>query len=225
MKKEDIKVTDIQRILFGEAPAAFALEVFVRTFFVYLALLFTLKLLGKRMTGQLTITELAVMITLGAIVSVPMQIPDRGIVQGLLILLLAALFLRGLNYLSFKKPKMEHIIQGRVNTLVADGVMNIEALKRLNISRQQLFTVLRNRQINHLGKVSRVYLEACGLFSVYTGNEPAPGLPIYPLQDQELLQEAEKAPGTLACCDCGTLNEGAPSCRHCGGSDFVDAVK
>ncbi|MDX3916076.1 MULTISPECIES: DUF421 domain-containing protein [Olivibacter] len=103
MKKEEIKLTDIQRILFGETPAAFMLEVFIRTIIIYLALLLVLKLLGKRMTGQLTIAEMAVMITMGAIVAVPMQIPDRGIVQGIIILLLAVAFLRGLNYLSYNR--------------------------------------------------------------------------------------------------------------------------
>jgi uncharacterized membrane protein YcaP (DUF421 family) len=225
MKKEDIRIGDISRILFGEAPAVFALEVLVRTVLVYVALLLALKLFGKRMTGQLTITELAVMVTLGAIVAVPMQIPDRGILQGLLILILAALFLRGLNYLSFRRKKAEEVIQGKVKTLVADGVMNIVTLDMLNISRQQLFTVLRNQQIAHLGKVSRVYLEACGIFSIYIENKPRPGLPIYPPEDYRLVQDAEKATGVRACCSCGTLDSQAQRCRHCGAANFVEALK
>jgi len=78
MKKEEIHLYDIKRILLGQAPVEFMLEVLIRTVITYIALLFLLKLLGKRMDGQVTIIEMSVMITLGAIVSVAMQLPDRG---------------------------------------------------------------------------------------------------------------------------------------------------
>lgn len=38
--------------------------------------------MGKRMAGQLTTSEMAVMITLGAIVAAPIQLPDRGLITG-----------------------------------------------------------------------------------------------------------------------------------------------
>src|SRR5687767_8208554 len=102
MKKEEINLWDIERLLFGRAPPEFLLEVFIRALIVYLATLVVVRLLGKRMSGQLTITEMAVMITLGAIISVPMQLPDRGILPGLLALLCALAFQRGINWLGFK---------------------------------------------------------------------------------------------------------------------------
>lgn len=67
MEKKDIHFNDLHRLLFGEAPAIFLLEVFIRTLFTYLILLVITRWLGKRMTGQLSITEMAVMLTLGAI--------------------------------------------------------------------------------------------------------------------------------------------------------------
>jgi uncharacterized membrane protein YcaP (DUF421 family) len=223
MKKEEIKIEDIRRILFGEAPVMFAFEVLIRTTIVYLGLLLALKLLGKRMTGQLTITEMAVMITLGAIVSVPMQMPDRGMLQGLLILLLAVLFLRGINYLSFKKKKAEVVIQGKVNILVTDGIIDLQTLRRLNISKQQLFSVLRNKQIFQLGAVKRVYIEACGLFSVYENENKQPGLPLYPSEDSKLLNMA-KGVRESACSNCGKVAIEPSVCDHCGNDKFVPAI-
>ena len=79
MKKEDIQPWDWQRILFGQAPPEFLIEVFLRTTLIYLALLVVTRALGKRMGGQLSISELAVMVTLGAIVSPAMQIPQLGL--------------------------------------------------------------------------------------------------------------------------------------------------
>jgi hypothetical protein len=59
MKKEDIHLSDWSRLLLGEAPPLFLLEVFVRTLVIYVFLLFILRWLGKRMSGQLIIMELS----------------------------------------------------------------------------------------------------------------------------------------------------------------------
>src|SRR5690606_22922220 len=144
MEKEDIKLSDWQRILFGDAPMIFLLEVFLRTVVVYCALLIALRCMGKRMTGQLSVTEMAVMITLGAIVSVPMQLADRGIFLGLQVLLCALLFHQGINRWQVFSERAERIAEGLESLLVKDGVLQLASLKANKISRQQLFAALRN---------------------------------------------------------------------------------
>jgi uncharacterized membrane protein YcaP (DUF421 family) len=70
-------------------------EVFIRTLIIYVFLLFVLRWLGKRMSGQLAIMELSVMLTLGAIAAASMQLPDHGILEGFLLLLCALLSAQG----------------------------------------------------------------------------------------------------------------------------------
>jgi len=55
---------------------------------IYIFLLAVVAWLGKRMSGYVTIMELAIAIMLGAIVAPPMETPERGIVQGIVILFL-----------------------------------------------------------------------------------------------------------------------------------------
>src|SRR4051812_35148141 len=107
MKKEEIKFGDWQRILFGEAPPVFLLEVLLRTLLIFVALLVITRLLGKRMSGQLTVTEMAVMLMLGAIVGAGVQMPDRGLLSAFLVLVLALVFQRGVTWLDGKSPKVE----------------------------------------------------------------------------------------------------------------------
>ena len=64
MKPEEIKLEDWQRILFGNITPLFLAEVFIRTLIMYLVLLTVVRWLGKRMSGQLTIIEMTMMITL-----------------------------------------------------------------------------------------------------------------------------------------------------------------
>jgi len=180
MEESQIKLDDLHRIFIGEAPLEFLVEVLGRAIILYIALLIILRLMGKRMCGQLTISELAVMITLGAIVSSPMQIPERGIVQGIVILICALAFQRGINFLGFKSKRMEKTVQGDVCLLISDGEVNTAQLKKEKISEYQLYAMLRNEQIFNLGQVERAYLEANGSISIFTSPDDKPGKSIIP---------------------------------------------
>lgn len=130
MEKDEIHFGDIKRWLFGQMPPEFAIEVFIRTILIYIFLLLVVRLMGKRMSGQITLTEMAVMITLGAIVSPAMQLPDRGLLFGVVGLLIALLFQRGYNYLGVKSSKLEDITQGTLSLLVKDGELNLGELEK-----------------------------------------------------------------------------------------------
>ena len=228
MKKEDIHLWDIQRILFGEAPVGFMIEVFIRTVLIYLILLVTVRLMGKRMSGQLTIQEMAVTLTLGAIVSPAMQIPNVGLAQGALILLLAFVFQRGFNLLEFKNRKLEKLNHGAVVLLVKDGVMLLDAMDHNKLSRQQLFAVLRAEGIYNLGQVQRVYLEAFGMFSIYEGKESKPGLSIFPPDDEEIRTFVKNDKlEIMVCKSCGNTAEKGltnQSCTVCEANEWIPAT-
>jgi uncharacterized membrane protein YcaP (DUF421 family) len=230
MDKEEIFLGDWKRLLLGNAPLEFMLEVIIRSLFIYCLLLFVIRLLGKRMSGQLTITELAIMLTLGAIVAVPMETPERGVLQGVLLLFLILIFQRVLTWFIYKNKKFEDLTQGKMSLLVKDGVLQLQEIDKLHVSREQLFTVLRNKEIFNLGKVKRLYQEACGDFSIYPFQQPQPGLPILPLGDkpiQKTLQPAKD--GVMVCTRCGNTSKDKPTtsqpCVVCGDKDWQPAVQ
>jgi uncharacterized membrane protein YcaP (DUF421 family) len=226
MKKEEINISDIQRILFGEAPPVFLLEVFVRTVIIYIILLVVMRWLGKRMSGQLTIMEMAVMLTLGAIVSVAMQVPDRGIILSVLVLTCTLAFHRGLGRLGFKNSRIEKITQGKMSVLVKDGVLQLNEMEKCRVSKQQLFAQLRGSQIYNLGRVKRVYLEACGLFSTFETAESKPGLSVLPPGEQQLFS-AKQPIALIACINCGFVKSKDTTnqpCTSCSCNEWTEAV-
>src|SRR3954447_13091882 len=119
-----------KRILIGRAPFEFALEVLLRTIVVYLVLVAAVRLLGKRMSGQVTNLELGVMLTLGAIVSVPMQAADRGLVPGLVLLCCIVLLQRAFSQVEACSLPAARVLVGRTSMLVKDGVILAGELKR-----------------------------------------------------------------------------------------------
>jgi uncharacterized membrane protein YcaP (DUF421 family) len=226
MKKFEIHLADWQRILFGQAPPIFFLEVFVRTLIIYIFLLFVLRWLGKRMSGQLTILEMAVMLTLGAIVSVGMQTPDRGITLSMFVLFCTLAFQRGLSWLGIKSARMEELSQGQISTLVKDGVLDLDEMARCRISRQQLFAELRSSGMYSLGQARRVYLEACGLFSTVKMKSPISGLPTLPPGDHEITFLLRQT-NDMACCNCGNVSSkesASKECPRCGENTWTPAL-
>jgi uncharacterized membrane protein YcaP (DUF421 family) len=226
MKKEEIHLWDIKRIFFGQAPPEFLLEVLIRTLVIYISVIVIMRLLGKRMNGQLTILEMSIMIMMGAILAVPMQVPDRGILQGIVLLICVLLLLRGVNWLAFKNSNFEKILHGEAELLVKDGMLQLPALKRTKISKQQLYAALRSKQVMQLGQVKRLYIEACGLFSVYKAEQPKAGLPVLPSDDTEMTEWLHPT-GEQACCNCGLvqiLKNRDQLCPNCGSDTWAAAV-
>jgi uncharacterized membrane protein YcaP (DUF421 family) len=227
MKKDEIKLDDWQRILFGEAPFEFMLETLIRAVIIYIFFLIIMRLLGKRMSGQHTLTELAVLVTLGAIISAPMQIPERGIFQAIVVLICALIFHRLISWLEFLNPKLETITQGKASMLVKDGRLMLEEMSKVRITRPQLFSTLRNKKIVNLGTVRRVYLEACGMFSVYTFDGERQGLALWPTVDTRILKEKDgSANGSMACRNCGNVVKEKTNgdCSNCGYNEWTTAI-
>ncbi len=229
MKKDEIHLDDWNRILWGMAPPEFFIEVLFRTLIIYLFLLVIMRFLGKRMNGQLSITEMGVMLTTGAIISPSMQAPDRGIALGIFAMTCALLYQRLTTLWGFNNKKIEKIMQGTVSVLVIDGVIQVDSLNGNRVSRQQLFTELRRKSVYNLGQAKRVYLEASGLFSIYERKEALPGLSTLPpnVADEEIHNIQKVLDDTLACSNCGTSvpkQEQSNPCPTCQSRDWADAV-
>jgi uncharacterized membrane protein YcaP (DUF421 family) len=215
MKKEDIRISDIGRILLGEAPGIFLLEVLLRSVVTYIVLLAVVKLLGKRMSGRLTSTEMAVMLMFGAIVSSAMQIPDRGVLEGIYVLFLVLLFQRLLTLWTVRNRKMEDFTLGTMRLLIKDGVLQVKELEKEFISKNQLFRMLRSKNILHLGQVKRLYMESSGDFTVYKYKESQPGLSTLPEEDREVVKVQQSKDELQACTTCGTVYSRKTPRDHC----------
>src|SRR5687768_15678962 len=99
-----IQPWDWKRLLIGqETPWWFLFEVMLRIGLIYVVLMVAMRLMGKRMAAQMTVSEVAVIVTLGAAVGLPMQAPDRGMLPALVILAVAVIFQRGLSLWSFHR--------------------------------------------------------------------------------------------------------------------------
>jgi uncharacterized membrane protein YcaP (DUF421 family) len=218
-----------KRLLLGDAPWAFLLEVFVRVVGVYLVLVVVVRLLGKRLSGQVGNPELGVIIALGAIVSVPFQDPARGVLPGSVLLILLLVLQRSLSALGVRYPRVEAVTQNRVSRLVSDGKLELGEMRGASVSLEQLFAVLRVQGVRHLGEVKRVYFEAYGMFSVYRETPARDGLALEAAWDKEPTDRLPQAKDVLACRGCGEVRRDTAfrlqqGCARCGARRWTHAI-
>lgn len=195
MKPEEIKLTDWTRIIFGQVPPQFYLELIIRAALVYLLLMVSMRLLGQRMSTQMSRLELAAMVALASAIGVPMLSYDRGILPAYIIAFVIVLITRLVARKSFKDERFEQVSQGDVDLLVEDTVMNYDVMEKVRISRERLFAQLRSKNINHLGLVRRFYMEANGAFTIIPQDEQKPGLTVLPDWDKDFTARKLKKPG------------------------------
>jgi uncharacterized membrane protein YcaP (DUF421 family) len=221
------EVWDWNRLLVGDVPAAFLLEVAFRMTMSYLVLLICMRLLGKRMAAQLTRNELAAVTSLAAGVGLPVVAPDRGMLPALMISIIVVIVIRTLSNRSAINEKFEAVTQGSLSTLLADGVMNVRNMERTGISRERVLAQLRSRELHQLGQVKSLFFEANGNFTLIRAKDPSPGLCALPDDDNAYRNEF-KIVAEEVCHVCGNgkekVSEKLKKCDNCGSISWVKAM-
>jgi uncharacterized membrane protein YcaP (DUF421 family) len=231
MKPEDIKLSDFHRILIGEIPASFFIELIFRALIVYTLLIVSMRLMGKRMSAQISRNEMAAVVSLAAAVGIPLMNPDRGILPPFVITFVIVIFTNYISKRTAKDEKFESFTQDDYGVLVMDGVLNLSVMERTRVTRERLFAQLRMLNKTHLGAIKRLYFEANGMFSLVDEPNPGPGLSILPDDiDPEFSAKKLKMTDAFVCRRCGKLAEGMVAstrtkCPKCKSIDWVHAVE
>lgn len=233
---QNITPLDLQRMLMGELPWLFLVEVVLRTSIMYLYALVLVRFMGKRGQRQLSPFDFLVIIALGSAVGDPMFYTEVPMLPGMVVLTTVVVLERLLSYAIHASKWVERFVSGAPRRLVLDGRLDMQSINQEAFSREEIFTMLRAHGIQQLGEVERVYVEQTGELSTYQYSqaEVRPGLPIAPPWDVErpaIFSAGTGAPsaGYYACATCGDavrLNEGEmlPECEVCQSQNWARAT-
>ncbi|MFD2571299.1 DUF421 domain-containing protein [Spirosoma soli] len=229
MKPEEIHITDWMRILLGEVPGEYLIEIVIRITFVYLLLMVSMRLMGKRMAAQLSRNELAAQVSLAAAIGMPILAPDRGLLPAVVVALVIVSIQRLIAKLAFQNQRFEAITQDNISTLVENSILHLDSMQNVRITRERLMEQLRSAGMEHLGQVKRLYIEASGSFTLIKNEQPEPGLSIIPESDPDFRNAQKKAPDTFVCHNCGnprqTSAKPSEPCENCQDKNWVRAVE
>lgn len=229
---------DLYRIFVGDQPPIFFVEILFRTIVMYLYVLLVLRLMGKRGMGQLSPFEFTIIIALGSAVGDPMFYPEVPLLHCLAVVTVVVGMTRFVTYLSNRSEAVEDFLEGQPCCVIDEGVLNLKAIDGERFSREELFMLLREKDIRQLGEIQRVYLEPSGRISAFRAPQERcrAGLPVLPPYDEWtpaagffVAGAARKADAAYACWKCGHV-EDAPAvpdaaCGRCGGEAWAEATK
>jgi uncharacterized membrane protein YcaP (DUF421 family) len=222
METFPVKPFDWQRIWLGEdTPALFLLEVTFRSLVMYLLILATLRITGKRGVKQLSLFELTIILSLGSAAGDPMFYADVPLLHVLAVFMVVILCYVFFNRLSEKNQHIEQWLEGSSECILENGEIKLESFKKQNLTYLELFGEMRQQHVEHLGQIRRVYLEPTGEISIffYEDEQVKPGLPIFPELLSKPFRQIERA-GQYACRTCGHCRqltaESTHICPQCG---------
>jgi uncharacterized membrane protein YcaP (DUF421 family) len=219
---------EMPRFWLGDTPLVFLVEVALRMLVLYGVLVLSLRLMGRRMSSQLTRNELLALVALAAGIGPAVQDPDQGLIAPLIIAVWVVVVQRGLAFLTFRSRRFDALANGNAEVLIHDGRLQLQALHRNAISRERVFAELRSHGLLQLGAVERLYIEPDGSFSLVRGPDGRPGLSIVPAWDPTLADEQTRDPRMRACACCGALrskeDRDDERCADCHKQDWKPAV-
>ena len=140
---------------------------YLRTLILYLVLILSVRLMGKRQIGQMEASEFVVTMLVANLASIPMQDPGIPLYSGLvpiLTVLGAELVLSGLILYSVK---LRRYICGKPVILIDNGKILQENLRRTRVTLDELVGHLREKDVLDLQTVQYAILETNGNLSVF----------------------------------------------------------
>jgi len=220
---------NIEKILIGDEDWSFIPEIMFRTLLMYLVVLISLRVLGKRGVKQLSIFELVVIIGLGSAAGDPMFYREVGIMSAIAVFLVVIISYKITSHFVSKSKKFEILLEGSCTCVIEHGRFAIENFKKEALAQDEFFAELRLKSISHLGQVKLAILETNGSISVffYEDEEVKNGLPILPALFADKKEEI-KYKDYYSCAFCGLteLIEPTPKaiCKCCHKDKWVKSI-
>ncbi len=156
----------------------------IRFIFIYFVALITVRFMGKRALGQLSLFDLVIMAGIGDVIIVVGMEQQVSFLKGVLILAVLGGLELFLSMLSYRSKLMAGLLEGKPTLLIDNGVLLEENLAKEHISHLDLRQELRQQGVVNTSQVSKAVLETCGKVSVILKeDEPEP------VANEQLLQE------------------------------------
>ncbi|MBR6766829.1 MAG: DUF421 domain-containing protein [Clostridia bacterium] len=142
---------------------------FFRGAILYMAMILTMRGLGKRQLGEFQPYELAMTILLADVISAPMESVSTPLLHGLLPV--AAMFtVHGIISLAdMKWDKFRAVVSGKPTVVISKGVIDRQELDKLCLSLSDLLEGLRGAGYLNPAEVSTAIVEANGSISAFPG--------------------------------------------------------
>ena len=148
---------------------------FLRTILLYLVLIFSIRLMGKRQIGQMEASEFVVTMLVANLASIPMQDGAIPLYSGLVPILTVLGLELVLSWAIMKSVSVRKFLCGKPVILIDNGKILRENLRATRVTMDELVGHLRQKDVLDIRSVQYAILETDGNLSVfpYPDSRPA----------------------------------------------------
>lgn len=161
------------------------LTIIIRTVLIYIFVTIAVRIMGKRQVSDMQTSELVITLIISEAASLPLENPERPLINSMVPIMMIAAVELLVSMLMMKSRKARSLICGHPIVVIKDGKIIDEQLKRLRISREDLYSLLRAKDKSDESSVKYGIIEPNGTLSVLTSEDPDSGdLKSMDLQDE-----------------------------------------
>jgi uncharacterized membrane protein YcaP (DUF421 family) len=179
--------------------------VLFRTILLYILIIFSLRVMGKRQLGELQPSEFVITILISNIATLPIQDVDVPLSGGIVPILTIVCFEVFISTLILKSKTARKVISGNPRVLIRDGKVDQQEMQNLRFSVDDLLEQLRTNNVFDIQDVAFAIVETTGKLSVYQRfearnvtpqmlNLQSPGedalLPVAVISDGEVVEDS-----------------------------------
>lgn len=150
---------------------------FIRMLLIYLLIVASLRLMGKRQLGQLQPSELVVTILVSNIATMSIEDANVPLLAGIIPIVTLVCFDVLLSALSLKSKKARRILSGTPRVLIRDGKLMQAQMRELRFTIDDIMAQLRTNNIFDINDVSFAIVETTGALTVFPKYEAQPLTP------------------------------------------------
>lgn len=138
----------------------------IRTILLYAFIILAVRIMGKRQISDMQASELVITLVISDIASIPIQNTEQPIASGILPIAVLVSLEIILSIIMLKSSKFRKLICGNPVVIISDGKILHNQLKKLRISYEDLYSLLRQQQIFDVSDVKHGIIETNGSLSL-----------------------------------------------------------
>lgn len=142
------------------------ITVLIRSIILYIALLISLRVMGKGEIAEMNSFDLVITFLLAEVASIPMENNNIPILYGIASITALTFMQTFISYFALKNKKMRNLLSGKPSILINKGKIDYEQLKKERISIYEIFEQLRIQGYFNLKDVQYAILETSGDLSI-----------------------------------------------------------
>ena len=143
---------------------------------MYLTSIFLMRLAGKRAVAQLEVSELVTSFMVSEIACMPITDPDVPLWNAIVFSATVIFFEIFLTKASIRAVLFKHVVIGKPDFLVVNGKLDIQELKRADVSLSELLSAMRKNGVDSLEKINYAIQEPDGTISIFPQEEGKEGI-------------------------------------------------